>query len=139
MIELVPYGKPARAALAATIRRLKAGDALAPVTVIVPSNYAGLATRRALAAEGPLVNVRFQVAARLAELLGAPALVANGQRPLTPWVRIQAVRAVLKRRPGVFAEVANHPSTARGLQRTFQELREISDEALGRLRDFVEP
>src|SRR5688572_4445148 len=133
VIELVPYGKPAREALAATIRRLKADDPLAPVTVIVPSNYAGLATRRALAAEGPLVNVRFQVAARLAELLGAPALVANGQRPLTPWVRIQAVRAVLKRRPGVFAEVANHPSTARGLQRTFQELREISDEALGRL------
>ena len=36
MIELVAYGSPAREALVAAIAGAKAGDPLAPVTVIVP-------------------------------------------------------------------------------------------------------
>lgn len=128
MIDLLPYGRPAREALARIIAAEKAADALAPVTVIVPSNYAGLSVRRALAAHGPVVNVRFMVAARLAELLGGPALAAEGRRPLTPWIRLQAVRAALRERPGVFAEVLGHSSTARELQRVFAELRETTPE-----------
>lgn len=133
MLKLVPYGAPARDALGGLIAALKAVEPLAPVTVIVPSNYAGLATRRALVSAGGLANVRFQGAARLAELLGAPQLIAAGKRPLTDWVRIQAVRAALKRMPGVFAGVAEHPATARELQRVFGELREVSDSGLAAL------
>ncbi|MGB4862390.1 MAG: hypothetical protein WBO97_08020, partial [Tepidiformaceae bacterium] len=95
MIDLLPYGPPAREALARIIAGEKAADPLAAVTVIVPSNYAGLSVRRALAAHGPVVNVRFMVAARLAELLGGPSLAAQGKRPLTPWIRLQAARAAL--------------------------------------------
>ncbi|MEO8538912.1 MAG: PD-(D/E)XK nuclease family protein [bacterium] len=134
MIDLVSYGRPAQDALIARIAAIKARDPLAPVTVVVSSNYSGLATRRAVAARVPLVNVRFQVAARLAELLGAPALARAGKRPLTPWMRVQAVRAALRRRPGVFASVAAHPSTARGLGRSFAELREVSESARRGLR-----
>ncbi|MGE0599448.1 MAG: PD-(D/E)XK nuclease family protein [Dehalococcoidia bacterium] len=133
MIDVVPYGKPAREALAAQIAAAKLDDALAPVTVIVPSNYAGLSVRRALAASTPVVNVHFMVAARLAELLGAPALSAQGKRPLTPWIRLQAVRAALREDPGVFADVAGHPSTTRELQRVFVELRETSADSRQRL------
>jgi RecB family exonuclease len=86
--------------------------------------------RRALAAEQSIVNVRFIVRARVAELLGAPSLTAEGQRPLTPWVRLSAVRAALAGRPGVFAAAQGHPSTARELGRTFKELRGVSEEAL---------
>ena len=130
MIDLVPYGPPAAEALLRRITACKQGDPLAPVTVVVPSNYAGLSTRRSLAARQPLVNVRFQVLARLAELLGGPSLVAGGREPLTPWIGVMGVRAALAENPGVFAEVANHPSTFRELQRTFLELREVSPGAL---------
>jgi len=133
VIDLLPYGPPAREALARIIAGEKAADPLAAVTVIVPSNYAGLSVRRALAAHGPVVNVRFMVAARLAELLGGPSLAAQGKRTLTPWIRLQAARAALRERPGVFADVLGHPSTGRELQRVFAELRETSPEGLSRL------
>ena len=63
MLRLVPYGPEAIAALRETIDRAKGDDALAPVTVAVPSNYAGLSLRRKLAAAGErgIVNVRFYV------------------------------------------------------------------------------
>jgi RecB family exonuclease len=130
VIELVPYGAAARDALAAQLVELKAGDPLAPVTVLTASNYSGLSTRRALAALAPLVNVRFSAAARVAELLGGPALIAEGRRPLTPWIRLTAIRAALNESPGVFAEVAQHPSTARELNRVFEELRHVSPDVL---------
>lgn len=131
MIDLVPYGRTAEAALLARIGACKKDDPLAAVTVIVPSNYSGLSVRRSLAAQRPLVNVHFQVLARLAELLGAPRLVAEGRRPLTPWIAVMSVRAALAEDPGVFAEVASHPSTARELHRTFRELREAGPSSLG--------
>ncbi|MBK9611312.1 MAG: PD-(D/E)XK nuclease family protein [Dehalococcoidia bacterium] len=133
VIDLVPYGRLAREALAARIAAEKARDPLVPVTVIVPSNYAGLSVRRALAATLPVVNVHFMVAARLAEILGAPTLAAEARSPLTPWVRFQAVRAVLSEEPGVFSAVAGHPATARELQRVFAELREVTPAAKQRL------
>ena len=44
------YGRAAVELLAGQITALKAGDPLAQVTVLVPSNYAAVSTRRALAA-----------------------------------------------------------------------------------------
>lgn len=133
MIDLVPYGRPAREALAAAIAAAKSGDALAPVTVIVPTNYAGLGLRRALAAQTPLVNVRFQVAGRAAELLGGAALAAERRTPLVPWVRMEAVRAALREDAGIFAPVVAHPATAKQLARAFDDLRDATSETLHRL------
>jgi hypothetical protein len=127
-------GSPVRAAVRARIRALQAGDPLRPVTVAVPSNYAGLALRRALArAEGDdrggLVNVRFLVLPRVIELLGAPLLAADGQRPLTSLLRGELIRSALQKSPGVFESVVNHPATEERLGETFRELRELSDQA----------
>jgi len=133
VIDLVGAGAAARKVLRERIRAAQAEDPLAPVTVIVPSNYAGLSARRALAGQGPLVNVRFQVAGRLAELLAAPLLTANGKRPLTPWVRLAAVRAALSEGAGVFEPVRHHPATPRELQRLFQELRDVPAAELERV------
>ena len=129
MLRLVPYGPPATDALRVAIAGAKGDDALAPVTVAVPSNYAGLALRRALGREG-LVNVRFLVLARVAELLGAPALAAQSRRPLTGTVRAEAVRSAVAGDPGPFAEVATHTATERALESTFRDLRPASERAL---------
>ncbi|MDA1096174.1 MAG: hypothetical protein O3B84_02840, partial [Chloroflexi bacterium] len=133
-VQLHPDGEPARIALRARVRALQAGDPLRAVTVAVPSNYAGLALRRWLARRrgeerGGLLNVRFLVLARVIELLGAPRLAAEGQRPLTGALRGEFIRAALDATPGVFAAVADHPATEQRLNRTFRDLAELSDEA----------
>lgn len=125
-------GSAATAALRARIQALKSADPLAPITVVVPSNYAGLGLRRSLAKQG-LVNVRFFVLNRAAELLGAPALAAQGRTPLTPALRAEAIRVALEEAPGVFAPVAQLAATERALDATFRELRDLSDEALDAL------
>ena len=132
-VQLCQDGAPARAALRMRIRALQAGDPLRPVTVAVPSNYAGLALRRALARadgddHGGLVNVRFLVLPRVIELIGAPVLAASGQRPLTSLLRAELVRAALQHSPGVFGQVVNHPATEERLEETFRELRELTEE-----------
>jgi RecB family exonuclease len=120
--------------LARAIAEAKAGDPLAPVTVAVPSNYAGLAVRRRLGAQaGGLVNVQFIPIARVAELLGAPALAAGGRKPLTKAIRTEAIRAALAAAPGSFAEVAAHATTVAALDRTFADLRLCDTRALDAL------
>jgi len=139
-LRLVPYGPPAALALRDAVLAAKAGDALAPVTVAVPSNYAGLSLRRllgsgelslaALTGREGVVNVRFLVFARVAELLGAPSLAARGLRPLTGPVRAEAVRAALAADPGPFGDVAEHSATERSLEWTFRDLAQAPEEAL---------
>lgn len=136
-LRLVPYGRPAALTLRDAVVAAKGGDPLAPITVAVPSNYAGLSLRRRLGAGelslGPregLVNVRFLVLARIAELLGAPSLATQGRRPLTGPVRAEAARAALAADPGLFRDVAQHPATERSLDLTFRDLRQAPEEAL---------
>ena len=139
----VEPGRPAYARLRDVVVAAKDGDPLAPVTVAIPSNYAGLTARRLLASGGlgpvspqgrpGLVNVGFLALDRVAELLGAPALAAAGRRPLTPPIAAEALRAELAAAPGVFAAAAAHPATERSLARAFTELRACSPATLDRL------
>jgi ATP-dependent helicase/nuclease subunit B len=138
-IELVEHGVPARAALREAVRSAKGPDPLAPVTVAVPSTYAGLALRRALAGPGGLVNVRFLALARLAELLGAPALAEQRRRPLTRPLRAEAVRTVLAEAPEPFGAVAAHPATERALDASFLDLRRAGEDALVQVARAGEP
>jgi RecB family exonuclease len=133
LLRLVPYGPAALDALVEAIAEAKAGDLLAPVTVAVPSNYAGLSIRGTLARRAPIVNVRFLVLSRVAELLGAPLLAKEGRTPLGTWMRTEAIRAVLREAPGVFADVAEHPATERALGATFKDLRGLDGPALARI------
>jgi CRISPR/Cas system-associated exonuclease Cas4 (RecB family) len=119
-----PLGAPALDALAAEVGRLKAHDAMAAVTVVAPSVYAGLLLRRALARRaGGLVNVSFQPLARVADVLGAAALAAAARRPLSNAYAAAAVSAVLADDPRDLGAVARHPATVRALRSAFRELR----------------
>ena len=96
-----PYGRPALAALRDAVAAAKAGDPLAPVTVVVPSNHVGVTARRLLASGGlgPVAGrgagvaaVAFLTAYRLAELLGAAPLAATGRRPVSTPVLAAGLR-----------------------------------------------
>lgn len=127
----VPYGRAAMELLAKQVTEIKAGQPLAGVTVVVASNYAAVAGRRALAARpGGVANVSFLTLNRLAERLGASSLAAAGRRPASAPVVAAAVRGVLSDAPGVFATVADHPSTERALTAAHLELAAAADTAL---------
>ena len=138
----VPYGPEASRALHAAVVAAKAGDALAPVTVVVPTNYVGVAARRLLGSgvlgrvtdggDG-VAGVTFLTVYRLAELLGAPRLAAAHRRPVSTPVLAAAVRAVLADAPGRFRPVAEHPATEAALVAAHRELSTLDDAALDAL------
>jgi len=138
----VPYGEPAARALFDAVVAGKRGDPLAPVTVVVPTNYVGVAARRLLA-RGTLgritpggdgvAGVTFLTTYRLAELLGAPRLAGAHRRPVSTPVLAAAVRAVLATAPGIFGPVADHPATEAALVDAYRELAAIGDAALDAL------
>ena len=141
-VKWVPYGPPAQQALLAVLRQAKGDEPLAPVSVIVPSNYVGVSTRRLLGSGtvGPvcrrgsgLAAVSFLTVYRLAELLGSARLAGSGRRPVSTPVIAAALRTALAERPGIFAPVADHGATETALVAAYQELRDLSDEALDAL------
>jgi ATP-dependent helicase/nuclease subunit B len=134
-----PYGRPALTALRDAVAAAKGGDALSPVTVVVPSNHVGVTARRLLAggslggdaaAGTGVAAVTFLTAYRLAELLGSAALAATGRRPVSTPVIAAALRRALADDPGMFAPVAGHPATETALVATFTELSDVSPDGL---------
>src|SRR5215470_17093450 len=125
------YGRPAAEALRDAVASNKQDDPLRPVSVVVPTNYVGVAARRMLA-DGTLgrvtphgdgvVGISFLTLYRLAELLGAPRLAGAGRRPVSTPVLAAAVRRVLAEAPGIFGDVAEHPTTEASLVAAYREL-----------------
>ena len=118
--------------LLATVRQIQQDDPLRPVTVVAPSNYALLSLRHRLGRSG-IANVRFMVFPRLAELLGAPLLSAQGRRPLTSIINSAIVRSVASEATGMLEPLRDHPSTHLSLRHTFRQLRHATDDALDSL------
>ena len=132
------YGPPAHEALARAVAQAKGGDALAPVTVVVPNNYVGLAARRGLArrehngTQG-IAAVAFHTAYSLAEHLGGAEMAEQRFRGVTSAVIAAAVRTALRKEPGHFRGVDTHPATERALTRAHRELSELDDGQLEKL------
>ncbi len=139
-VYLERFGLPARERLQRLVAEAKSADPLAPVTVVPPSHYAGISLRRILAGDTGLFNVRFMVAARLAEYLGAPAMANLGRHPMSPLVELAIVRAVAVEADGlnVLGPVARHPSLHRSLLSTFRDLARLTDSDLEQLAE-VQP
>lgn len=131
-------GRPFTLAVRAAIDAAQGDDPLRAVTVVVPSNLAGLSLRRLLGSDrldpsprlGPrgIANVSFATPFQLAGRLAAPELARSGRRPLTTAVLAAAVRHVLRTEPGRFAGVAEHVSTETALVRAYSELTELHPE-----------
>jgi len=138
----VAHGAAAFDGLAAAVRAAKAGDPLAPVAVIVPTNTAGVMARRALGRRGGAAAVDVLTLYRLAELLGAPSLVGEGRKPVSTPIVDLAVKEVLRTVPGLYREVADHPSTVVALRDLYREVRlagRTASTALGRRPRGSEP
>jgi len=134
-VQWVRYGRPAAQALRDAVSAVKGDDPLSPLSVIVPSNHVGVATRRLLASGelGPvcsrgsgLAAVTFLTVYRLAERLGSSPLAGAGRRPVSTPVIAAALRAALREAPGIFAPVATHPATEMALVAAYRELRDVS-------------
>ena len=131
-----PYGRPALELLGSQIIELKDGDPLAPVTVLVASNYMALATRRALASRpGGIANVNLMTMRGFAEQFGARHLTEAGRRPVSQPLITSAIRAVLAEAPGLFGAVADHPATEQALTTAYRELRNVTDQAADAVAD----
>ena len=120
--------------------QVKGGDPMAPVTVLVPNNIAGIVARRFLAG-GPsgtkegngIAGIFFSTLPRLAEQVAAPTLTAEGRRPATRPVTAATIRQRLDADPGIFGPVAAHPSTSRALGQAMTALRDVTEAALATL------
>src|SRR5881628_1498497 len=95
-------------------------DPLAPVTVIVPSHTAGLQLRRRLAALAPFAGVRFETLPRIAELLAAGHLAAQGRRPLARPIGDYIAEQVALESRGGLSTIADLPGYARALREMFR-------------------
>jgi ATP-dependent helicase/nuclease subunit B len=131
------YGRDALLALRAKIADAKAGDPLAPVTVLVPTNVAGLHVRRALvgaaAGDGPgLAAVRFSTLRALATLL-AEERIPEGRLPATPILSRLAAGRAIREAGDRFRPFADAPTAVQGIERTLADLRRSPTAAIERL------
>ncbi len=135
-VAATPFDAQAGATLRRLVAEAKADDPLAPVTVVVPSNYVGVSVRRSLARRSVttagvgVAGIDLVTSYRLAELIAAPTLAAQQRRPVSNPVVAAAIRTVLQRGDTMFRRVAEHPSTERQLLRVHRELRDLDETQL---------
>ena len=135
---VMSYGRPALDALRDAVACAKQHDLMAPVTILVPNNIAGIVARRHLARgltdeHQGIAGIYVSTLPRLAEQLAAHTLTPR--RPATRPIVASAWRSALDEAPGVFGSVSDHPATIRALGRAHQELRQLTPcalEAVGR-------
>jgi hypothetical protein len=137
------YGAAAYEALRGVVGEVKGRDALAPVSVLVPTNLCGVIARRVLArgvaGRAGVAGLSVLTVDRLAELIAAAALTGAGRRPATSPVVAAAWRRALAEGAGVFAPVAAHPATVQALAAAHRELREVQEAALDAIAGCGEP
>jgi ATP-dependent helicase/nuclease subunit B len=110
--------------LADRVTRHRVIDALAPITVALPSAGAALATRRTLARTGT-VNVHCTILSRLAETLGAQRLASTGFSPLTPLLELAVARHLLAQpSAGVVRSTTPHRAMVETLAASLRHLRQ---------------
>ncbi|MEV5967860.1 PD-(D/E)XK nuclease family protein [Kribbella sp. NPDC051952] len=131
-IESTAYGADALERLRAVVADLKADDPMTPVTLLLPNNLTGVIARRHLARTG-IAGLYLATLERLAEQLAASDL--SPRRPATRPIVAATWRTALSKAPGIFEEVAEHPSTIQALASAHRELRDLSDPALDRIVD----
>lgn len=135
-LDVVPVtAGSAHAALAEAVKLAKGGGVLRPVTVLVPTNAAGVIARRTLGRADGVAAVDFLTLSRLAERLAGPTLRAEQRLPVSTAVVDLAVRGVLATTVTPFEAVAGHPSTVVALRDLYRELRSAGVGAIDQLAE----
>jgi ATP-dependent helicase/nuclease subunit B len=129
-IETTAYGAAALERLREVVAGLKGDDPMKPVTLLLPNNLAGVIARRFLAVSG-IAGLYLATLPRLAEQLAGGLLAPR--RPATRPIVAATWRTALSKAPGVFEEVADHPSTIQALAAAHRELRDLSESALDKV------
>ena len=134
-VYLEPFGRAARERLQTLVAEAKAGNPLAPVTIVPPNTYAGIGLRRILSGDGGLLNVGFMALARLAEQLGAPTMASQRRRPLSAAEEMAVIRTVAMEVVGKepLGSVAGHATLHESLQAAFKELVRLTESQLDTL------
>lgn len=101
----------------------RASDPLATVTVIAPSRLASLQLRRRLASRGAFAGVRFETAARLAELVAASKLAREKRVPLARPIADYVATRIARESLAPLRSVSEIPGYARALRQTFRRFR----------------
>lgn len=132
-VKFTAYGAEALETLRAIVGEAKRDDPMAPVTIVVPNNIAGILARRHLAANGAadqsgVAAIYISTLARLAEQLATVHLTPR--RPTTAAIRASAWRKALNADAGAFGAVKDHPATIRALVNAHLELRDLTDAGL---------
>ncbi|EMY35411.1 RecB family exonuclease [Arthrobacter crystallopoietes BAB-32] len=121
----------ALAELTEMVGTAQAENPFAPVTVVVPSHASGLDVEhylgRTLNDGRGSVSVRTFTLRDLALELIALGNLADGRIPLPPMLREGAISSVLAVDPGLFADVADQPATARAIARTAMVLDAVDE------------
>ncbi len=134
VIDTAATASPTLAAkLSRAVATAKAGDPLAPVTVVCPTWYSAVSARRTLALAGivtgtGVANVSCTTVGGLVSQLAAPGLARRRMRRAAPAVEAEVLRAVAAEAGDPWATVAGHLGSLTALACAHDELRR-SDEA----------
>lgn len=127
-------------ALGRELARVRAGEPLAPVLVLVPTNLLRRHLMAQAAAQGGHINVHFLTLLDLATRLGEGPLLRRGLSPAPVFGDEVIARAVCRTTPcGYFASIADRPGFHRALLATVTDLKEARHrpadlaDAIGRL------
>ncbi len=126
----------ALAALVDAVSAAKAGDPLAPITVIAPSPYAAAHVRRALATArvaGPGVgsaNLTCTTVGGLMRTLGLGDLASRGQRLAPVAVDLEAIRSTAAAQAGWPNRLCTHTGALGALHAAFADLRRCPSRTL---------
>jgi ATP-dependent helicase/nuclease subunit B len=126
-------------ALVDALDHAQRGDPLCPVTIVAPTSYAALATRRALGAvrrpdgRGGVANVSCTTPDKLLRQLGAPVLAARGLRVAPGPVDLAVIRAQAEESGGWLADLVGHGRALFALRDALAELRRCPEPTIAAL------
>ncbi len=130
------FGAAAIEQLGRILDERRAGDPLAPATVVVERPLLAVAVRRALGRRpGGVAAVDVVTVRGLIGQLTTPALAAAGVRPIDDLELQASIRDELADRPGRFSSVAGHRATEERIVTLFRQVDGIGYDPLDRLHD----
>lgn len=147
-IHVAEWGEAALNKLRTVISDIKSTDSIAPITVITPNYYSGLALRRVSAYSQfcgddtrGIVNTQFIPIRKLIADLGTERLIKEGRRSIRPEVTSEALRRAISvaiEEGSPLKALACNSSTERAFMRLMTELDECPESVIEKLATEID-